>query len=171
MPVRSAFLFVVLVSACSRPPAPVRDPSQADLELNQVSVRSYSGGTLRVVTTADRLDVFREAGNPGDLVAHDAGVLLVRDGTRLTAPLVTGNFLTGQLVGQGGVTMVGQGGLQAKSPSVAFDRTQGAGGMASSDAGLWMSQPGLTLTADGFVMDLADEHATFVRAKTDFSAR
>ena len=165
---RWALFLVVLCGACSRPASPQRDPTKADLALKQVSVRSYSGGSLRVVTTADTLDVFREAGTPGDLVAHDAGVLLVRDGTRLTAPLVTGNFLSGQLEGTGGVVMFGKGGLRAKSPHVAFDRAQGAGGMASSDAGVWLAQPGLTLTADGFVMDLADEHATFERAKTEF---
>lgn len=134
-----------------------------------VSVRSYSGGSLRVLTTADSLEVFRETGTPGDLVARDAGVLIVRDGTKLLAPRVTGNFLSGQLEGSGGVTMTGPGGVVGRSEHVAFDRAQGAAGVASTDAGVWLSQPGLTLEAQSFVMDMADEHATFEQAKTAFT--
>jgi hypothetical protein len=134
-----------------------------------VSVRSYSGGALRVLTTADSLEVFREVGTPGDLVARDAGVLIVRDGTKLKAPRVTGNFLSGQLEGSGGVTMTGPGGVLGRSEHVAFDRAQGAAGVASTDAGVWLSQPGLTLEAQRFVMDMADEHATFEQAKTVFA--
>jgi hypothetical protein len=136
-----------------------------------VSIRSYSAGSLHVITTADSLEVFQAEGTPGDLVARDAGVLLVRDGTRLLAPRVTGNFLSGQLEGTGGVTMSGPGGVKGRSDHVAFDRTQGAGGMASTDASVWLTQPGLKLEADGFVMDLGDEHATFERARTEFAPR
>lgn len=134
-------------------------------------MRSYSGGALRVVTTADRLDAYREVGTPGDLRAVDAGVTIVRDGTLLRAPVVTGNFLSGQLQGSGGVTMLGKGDVRAATESVFFDRNQGTAGVASSDAGLVFDQPGTTLTASGFVVDLADEHLSFTDAKTELRPR
>lgn len=159
----------LLCFACERPaPPPPRDPSQADLALTGVTIRSYTRGELQVVTTAQKLDAFREVGTPGDLVALDAGVLLVRDGTRLTAPVVRGNFLNGQLEGSGGVTMVGPKGLQGATERVAFDRTQGTAGVASSDAGVSLTQPGSELRATGFSVDLADEHVTFDQPTTRF---
>lgn len=168
---RNGLLALVVLAACSRPAPPPRDPSQADLQLRRVSVRSYSGGELRVVTTADVLDVFREAGTPGDLVAHDAGVLVVRDGTRITAPLVTGNFVAGRLEAEGGVRLTGRDGVVARSPRVTFDRSEGAGGVASSDAGVWVERPGASLEARAFVMDLAAERAAFEDVSSDFSPR
>jgi len=174
MPDVSRFLHCALVlvtfTACTRPtPQPVRDPSHPDLRLEQVAIRSWSGDTLRVVTTATRLDVFREVGTPGDVVASDAGVLLVADGTRLSAPVVTGNLFSGQFVGQGGVRLEGPNSLRAATPTVAFDRAQGVGGLAWSDAGVVLTQPGLHLEASGFSFDVVDEHATFDDAKTRFS--
>lgn len=162
---------VVLLLACERPAQPVRDGNHPDLRLEGVAVRSWSGDQLRVVTTATRLDVTRELGTPGDITAWDAGVLLVSDGTRLHAPLVTGNLFAGQFVGQGGVTMTGRGGLEAATPTVAFDRALGTGGLASSDAGVVLSQPGLRLEAAAFSYDLGDEHATFEQAKTRFEPK
>ena len=174
MPAVSRFLHcalvVVICSACTKPMAqPVRDPSHPDLRLEQVAIRSWSGDKLRVVTTATRLDVFREVGTPGEVVALDAGVLLVADGTRLSAPVVTGNLFSGQFVGHGGVTLVGPNSLQAATPTVSFDRALGTGGLAWSDAGVVLTQPGLHLEATGFSFDVVDEHATFDEAKTKFS--
>lgn len=166
----SALLLLVLHTvACTKPPppAPARDPSQADLSLSGVTVRSYAAGALRVVTTADSLDAFREVGTPGDLRARDAGVTIVRDGTLLRAPLVSGNFLSGQLEGTGGVTMVGPSGVRAQTERVFFDRAQGTAGVASSDAGLRYEQQGTHLTASSFVLDLADEHVVFTDAQTE----
>ena len=164
---RLCFL-IVLACSCSRPAQPVRDPSHPDLRLEQVSIRSWSNDTLRVVTTANRLDVFREVGNPGDVVVHDAGVLIVRDGTQLSAPLVTGNLFSGQFEGKGGVKLAGPNEVRASSPSVTFDRAQGAAGIASSDAGVQLTRPGLKLEASAFTFDVADEHASFEQAKTEF---
>ncbi len=158
-----------LMGSCSRPPQPVRDPSHSDLRLERVAIRSWSADTLRVVTTADRLDVFREVGNPGDVVVYDAGVLLVSDGTRLSAPLVTGNVFSGQFEGKGGVTLAGPNDLRAATPTVAFDRTLGTTGQASSDAGVVLTRPGVHLEATGFTFDVADEHATFEQAKSEFT--
>lgn len=166
----SIYVSLALAVSCAKPPAPpVRDSSQADLSLQGVTVRSYSGGSLRVVTTADRLDAFRDVGTPGDLRALDAGVTIVRDGTLLRAPTVTGNFLSGQLEGSGGVTMFGKNGSRGVTERVFFDRNQGAAGMASSDAGLVFDQPGTKLTASSFVVDLADEHVTFSDATTELT--
>jgi hypothetical protein len=159
----------LVLFACERPaPPPLRDPSQADLALTGVTIRSYTRGELQVVTTAQKLDAFREVGTPGDLLALDAGILLVRDGTRLTAPMVRGNFLSGQLEGSGGVAMVGPKGMRGATERVAFDRTQGTAGVASSDAGVSLTQPGSELRASGFTADLADEHVTFDDATTRF---
>jgi hypothetical protein len=166
---RGLLIFTIVLSGCSRPPQPVRDPSHPDLRLERVAIRSWSGDQLRVITTATRLDVFREVGTPGDVVAYDAGVLLVADGTKLSAPLVTGNLFSGQFVGSGGVRMAGPKGLSAATPSVAFDRALGTAGQASSDAGLVLTQPGFHLESTGFTFDVADEHATFEQARTDFS--
>lgn len=161
-------MLVLALCSCSRPAQPVRDPSHPDLRLEQVAIRSWSNDTLRVVTTASRLDVFREVGTPGDVVVHDAGVLIVRDGTQLGAPLVTGNLFSGQFVGTGGVTMRGPNELRASSPLVAFDRAQGVAGLASSDAGLQLTRPGMRLEAASFTFDVADEHASFEQARTEF---
>ncbi len=158
-----------LMGSCSRPPQPVRDPSHPDLRLERAAIRSWSADTLRVVTTADRLDMFREVGNPGDVVVYDAGVLLVADGTRLSAPLVTGNLFSGQFEGKGGVTLAGPNNLRAATPTVAFDRTLGTTGQASSDAGVVLTRPGVHLEAAGFTLDVADEHATFEQAKSEFT--
>jgi hypothetical protein len=153
--------FIVMLTSCSKGPVPIRNPYAPDLELSSVLVRSYSNGQLKAVTRADRLEVFRESGTPGELVAHDAGVDLASDGTHLTAPLVRGNFMQGQLLGEGGVAMRTPQGLEGRTPRVWFDRNAGEGGQASSDAGVWLSQPQFELTADGFVMDLSSQHATF----------
>lgn len=165
------YVSLVLAVGCAKPPAPppARDPTQADLSLQGVTVRSYSGGALRVVTTADRLDAFRDVGTPGDLRALDAGVTIVRDGTLLRAPLVTGNFLNGQLEGSGGVTMFGTNGSRGATDRVFFDRNQGAAGVASSDAGLVFDQPGTKLTASSFTVDLADEHVSMTDATTELT--
>jgi hypothetical protein len=161
-------VILLLMCSCSRPAQPVRDPSHPDLRLEQVAIRSWSNDTLRVVTTASRLDVFREIGNPGDVVVHDAGVLIVRDGSQLTAPLVTGNLFSGQFEGKGGVTLSGPNQLRAVSPVVSFDRAQGTAGLASSDAGVELTRPGLRLEAASFTFDVADEHASFEQVKTEF---
>ena len=141
----------------------MRDPSLPDLRLEQVAIRSWSSDQLTSVTTAQRLDFFREVGTPGDVIAWDAGVLLVADGTRVSAPLVTGNMFSGQFEGKGGVVMSGPGELRAQTPVVAFDRNAG---LASGDAGVVLTQPGLVLEAKGFSFDLAEQHATFDQAKT-----
>lgn len=167
---RLVYLCVLVLVGCERPaPPPERDPTKADLSLENVTIRSYDRGQLQVVTTAQRLDAFREVGTPGDLVALDAGVLLVRDGTQLSAPVVRGNFLAGQLEGQGGVTLRGPKGLSGHTDHVTFDRQQGTAGLAFSDAGVVLTQPGSRLTATGFTADLADEHITFENAQTRFS--
>ncbi len=158
-----------LMCSCSRPPQPVRDPSHPDLRLERVAIRSWSADTLRVVTTATRLDVFREVGTPGDVVVYDAGVLLIADGTRLSAPLVTGNLFSGQFEGTGGVTLAGPNLLRATTPTVAFDRSVGAAGQAASDAGIVLTRPRLRIEATGFTFDVADEQATFEQAKSDFT--
>ncbi len=163
------WLTLSLMCSCSRPPQPVRDPSHPDLRLERVAIRSWSADSLRVVTTASRLDVFREVGTPGDVVVYDAGVLLIADGTRLTAPLVTGNFFSGQFEGRGGVTLAGPHELRAATPTVAFVSARGTAGQASSDAGIVLTRPGLQLEATGFTFDLAEEHATFEQAKTKFN--
>ena len=167
--VRSFQLSALVLCCCSRPPQPMRDPSFPDLRLERVAIRSWSGDQLRVLTTATRLDVFREIGTPGDVVAYDAGVLLIADGTQLSAPLVTGNLFAGQFVGQGGVHLAGPQALSADTSTVAFDRALGAGGQATSDAGLVLSRPGFHLESTGFSFDVADEHATFDDAKTRFA--
>ena len=155
-----------MLCACSAPPEPVRDPSRPDLRLERVAIRSWSADKLRVVMTATRLDLFREVGTPGEVVATDAGLLNVADGSRLTAPLVTGNIFSGQFEGKGGVRMAGPGSLAAGTPTVAFDR---AAGLASSDAGVVLTRPGLRLEAQSFSYDVGEEHATFEGAKTDFA--
>ena len=160
---------LVLMFSCARPPQPVRDASHPDLRLERVAIRSWSGDVLRVVTTANRLDVFREVGTPGDVVVYDAGVLLIADGTRLSAPLVTGNFFAGQFEATGGVQLAGPNELRAATPTVAFDSKLGTAGQASSDAGVVLTRPGLRLQATGFTFDLADERATFEQVKTDFT--
>lgn len=156
-------LAVLVLCACSRPAQPIRDPSLPDLQLEQVAIRSWSSNQLQVVTTAKRLDFFREVGTPGDVIAWDAGVLLVGDGTQVSAPMVTGNLFSGQFEGKGGVLMTGPGELRALTPTVAFDRNAG---LASGDAGVVLTQPGLLLEADAFSFDLAEQHATFDQART-----
>ena len=131
-----------------------------------MAIRSWSGDTLRVITTATRLDVFREVGTPGDVKAYDAGVFLVADGTRLSAPEVTGNLFSGQFEGRGGVRLVGPNSLIAATPTVAFDRTAG---LVSSDAGVVLTRPGMRLEATAFSFEVAEEHATFEQARTNFT--
>lgn len=160
---------LLFLGACPRPPQPVRDPTHPDLRLDRVAIRSWSNDQLRVLTTATRMDVFREIGTPGEVIAWDAGVLLLADGTQLSAPLVTGNLFAGQFTGKGGVTLAGPRSLRADTETVTFDRAQGAGGLAASDAGVVLTQPGLRLTATGFTFDVADEHATFDQARTEFA--
>ena len=156
-------LAMLVLCACSRPAQPVRDPSLPDLQLEQVAIRSWSANELQVVTTAQRLDFFREVGTPGEVIAWDAGVLLVGDGTQVSAPMMTGNLFSGQFEGKGGVLMTGPGELRARTPTVAFDRNAG---LASGDGGVVLTQPGLLLEASTFSFDLAEQHATFENAKT-----
>ena len=44
------------------------------------------------------------------MIAWDAGILLVGDGTEVRAPLVTGNLFSGQFEGKGGVQLRGRAG-------------------------------------------------------------
>lgn len=155
-------------AACSRPQAPSRDPSHPDLSLERVTVRSWEGTGLRVITTADSLSMSREGGAAGALVARDAGVTVLRDGTRVTAPLVTGNFLSGELEGEGGVRLTGPNELRAESPRVAYSRARG---LASSDAGVVVTQPGVELKAAGFTADVPEQSAEFEQADTRFTPR
>ena len=134
-----------------------------------VDIVPVSNGTeLRVVTTADSLSMTREGGAAGALVAFDAGVTVVRDGTHVTAPLVRGNFLAGDLEGEGGVSLRGANGLTAASPRVAYSRNLG---LASSDAGVVVQQPGLVINAAGFTANVVDETAEFQQADTRFTPR
>lgn len=163
-------VLLLLVTACTRAPEPPpAGPLHPDLRLQGVAIRSWAGAELRVITTATRLDLYRERGPPGEVVASDAGVRFVSNGSLLRAPLVTGNLFAGQFVGQGGVTLDGPGGLRAQTERVAFDRALGAGGEASSDAGVRLTQPGLELQAAGFTFDVNDEHATFFDVRSTFS--
>ena len=159
---------LLLLSACAKPQPPARDPSHPDLTLERVTVRSWDGTELRVVTTADSLSMTREGGAAGALVAFDAGVTVVRDGTHVTAPLVRGNFLAGDLEGEGGVSLRGANGLTAASPRVAYSRNLG---LASSDAGVVVQQPGLVINAAGFTANVVDETAEFQQADTRFTPR
>lgn len=159
---------MVLLLACARPEQAQRDPSGPDLVLERVTVRSWAGTELRVVTTADSLELAREGGDPGALTALDAGVTVLRDGTHVTAPVVRGNFLSGELEGEGGVRLRGPNELEAESPRVAYSRSRG---VASSDAGVVVQQPGMTLNAAAFTADVVQQTAVFEQADTKFAPR
>lgn len=162
-------LSLVLVGCQQPSPVQTRAPPKADLVLSKVRLRSWSDGALTAVTTAERLEVSRQTGERGAVQAFDAGVLFVKQGALVTAPLVQGNFLAGQLEASGGVTMKGREGVHAQAPRVDFERAQGSAGVASGDAGLRFSRPGLDVEADAFSLDVGDEHATFDGIRSTFS--
>lgn len=159
------FLLVLTLSSCARPSQPVRDPSHPDLTLENVTVRSWNGAELRVITTAESLSLSREGGAAGMLTALDAGITVLRDGTHVTAPLVTGNFLAGDVEGQGGVKLSAPNEVRGQSPRVAYSRSLG---IASSDAGVVVTQPGMTLEATGFTANVPEQSAEFENADTRF---
>jgi hypothetical protein len=151
---------VVLLAACSRSAPPARASAGADLQLKNVSIRTYSEGILKAVTTADGLDVFQQLGQAGDFVAVDAGIRVVRDGTWVTSTRITGNTLSGHLMGHD-VAVFGAKEVRGGSPRVNVERALRPNAHASSDAGVWLSQPGLQLTGEGFEMELESEYARF----------
>ena len=159
-----------LVSGCDvqvrARPAPT-----ADLVLTKARLRSWSDGQLTALTTAERIEVSRESGVPGSVAALDAGVLFVKQGAQVRAPEIRGNFLSGQLEATGGVTMVGRGNSRATSERISFDRSQGANGVASTDAGVHFTRPGLEVDADAFSIDIAEESATFEGIRSTFTRR
>ncbi|MGV3624103.1 MAG: hypothetical protein ACO1OB_25020 [Archangium sp.] len=159
---------VLTLLSCARPSQPAREPSHPDLTLRNVTVRAWGGNGLRVVTTADSLWLSREGGAAGTLSARDAGITVIRDGVHVTAPLVTGNFLAGDVEGQGGVTLTAPNELRGESPRVAYSRSLG---LASSDAGVVVTQPGMRLDATGFTANVPEQSAEFDNADTRFTAK
>lgn len=156
---------VLALLSCARPSQPVRDPSHPDLTLENVTVLSWNGTELRVITTADSLSLSREGGAAGMLTARDAGITVIRDGTHVTAPIVTGNFLAGDVEGQGGVKLTAPNEVKGESPRVAYSRSLG---IASSDAGVIVTQPGMSLEATGFTANVPEQSAEFENADTRF---
>lgn len=167
------FVTACFAFACTNARPTVNDGgvSAADLELRGVAVRSYSGGALRVITTADRLEVFREVGTRGAVVGLDAGVWLASDGTTVHAPFVNGNLLDGHLEATGGVRLQNPRGRTASSPRMTVERFQSGTGVISSDAGLILDEPGLHLEATEFEFDLGEERATFMDARSTVGTR
>ncbi len=88
---------------CAAPPPQRPDAPQADLALTRVTVRSWEGARLKLLATADSLEVFREGASSGFFMAHDAGVTVMSDGLTLVAPSVQGNFVEGRFGGDAGV--------------------------------------------------------------------
>lgn len=152
---------------CAPSPSPKTAQALPDLRLEQVAARSWSNDKLALISTASRLEVFREVGTPGDFVAYDVALTFPSHGTRLSAPLVTGNLLSGQFTGQGGVRLEGPDSLRGAAPTVSFDRARGSGGEAWSDAGVVLTRPRLRLEATAFAFDVAEERASFHQVKTE----
>lgn len=102
------------------------------------------------------------------LTAFDAGITVLRDGTHVTAPRVTGNFLAGDVEGQGGVKLTAPNDVKGESPRVAYSRSLG---IASSDSGVIVTQPGMTLEAKGFTANVPEQSAEFEQADTRFAPK
>jgi hypothetical protein len=152
-------LTVLLLLACQQAPAPtVLGPPPAELVMERVLVRQTRNGALTFVAKTPYLEMSRG----GDrLFAVDAGIALPGGGVDLEAGALFGSLRSGELEGRGGVELRGRDGLNASSPSVSFARSQGGGGLASSDAGLRVLRRGSTLTASAFTLDLAEQRADF----------
>lgn len=159
-------LGVVATFACASPTPERRDSFPPDITLEGVTLREYQGSAPRVVATMSHVELFRACGTPGDIRALDASVDLPAQGAHIEAPVVTGNALSARLEGSGGVVFRGRDGTSGSSPSATYDRALGAGGQVSSDAGVQLQHPQLSLEAAGVVLDLADERAVFDHAVT-----
>lgn len=121
--------------------------------------------------SAQQVDFWREDEALARFSATETQVELPSSGARVTAPRVTGHTLRGELKGEGGVHLEGRDGTQATTPYVQFERSQGEQGTVFSDGGLELTQPGFHLSADAFVLDVAQEHGRFENVKTTFTAQ
>jgi len=159
----ASWVWVLAAGCLEKPTYAPRDNIPPDIDLHGVTLRQYRGGSLAMVGTAPRVQVERYNAN---LWAWDASVALVRSGATLAAVSLTGN-LDQQYVEGAEVTLVTDGGVVATSPRVLFERSAGAAGGASSDAGLRLVRaPDLELEAAGFTLDFAEEQAVLDQPRT-----
>lgn len=168
---RAPFLVLLLVPSGCRVAAPT-EPAELppDVALERVMARQYRGSRLEVVATSAKVGFHREGVAAGQVIAQQVRLDSLSDGLQLEARRVSGDALGGVLVGEHvhGATASG---AVVDSPVATFDRNVGLRGTASSDAGIHVTRPSMTLDAAAGSLDLAAEHVEFSGVVSTFGGR
>jgi hypothetical protein len=166
-----AAISLVFAAACDRHDAPRPSSSAPEIELHVVTMRQFRGNALDLVAQAPTVTLFRQS---GELEASNATVFLPASEMEITANRITGNAWQSRLTGDDGVTFRSTGGaatpqraFRGTTPRATFDRSAGAQGTASSDAGISLVATTFSLQAREFEVDFATQHATFIDASTN----
>jgi hypothetical protein len=167
---RTLCLSLLLLTACgvTKPIQPTELPP--DLALERVTVRQYRGSQPQLVATAASLGLHREGAAAGQVIAKTVGLDLVANGLHVDAQRVTGDALGGVLQGEV-VHAITSSGALVDSPLATLDRNLGEGGTASSDAGIHVTHPSMTLDARAGSFELGSERAELQDVKSTFRGR
>ncbi len=131
--------------------------------MERVALVHTQGARATVEASAPRVELSRSTSG---LLAFDAGIHLLGRDVFVQAGRLEGSLDQGHLEGSSGVTLRTAQGTTGTSPRVSFDRSAGAQGGASSDAGVRLRGDGFALEAQGFEADFADERVVFDRPVT-----
>ncbi len=155
---RLAVPLLLLVSCTppAAPPAPAK--SGPDVVMDGVRVRQVRGVETVVEATSPHVELDRAT---GDFRGDDAGAWLPASGLTVQAHQARGNVGARVIEGSDGVELRGRDGLVGRAPTARFEKGAGEQGQASSDAGVRVTKPGVTLDARGFTYDVATESAVF----------
>jgi uncharacterized protein (DUF2237 family) len=167
-----ATLLVLALAPTSCRVAPSTAPPEMppDVALERVLARQYRGSRLEVVATSQTLGFHREGVAAGHVIAQQVTVDSLSDGLQLQSRRVSGDALSGVLVGEQVHASTANGAI-VDSPVATFDRNAGASGTASSDAGIHVTHPSMTLDAAAGSFDLAAEHVDLSGVVSTFGGR
>lgn len=127
--------------------------------LSEVSVRRVEGPQLTHLATTPTLSYWPSESR---LEARAAHLQMLGDGLHLEGAVLSGGVLSGQAEGID-VELVADGGVRGEAHLARYLRAEG---VVDGDAGVRASQPGLSLDAGSFRVDLKQRVAEFGDAVT-----
>lgn len=159
-------LALLLLPACRRD-APRGGEMPPDIVLEQATVQQYRGSQTQLVARTPSLSFYRQGALSGQVEATDVVVEVKTNGLRIEAERITGDAIRGALDGRT-VRATTPTGTKVSSPAAHFDRSLGAEGTATTDAGVLVTHPSFTLEAQSGSVDLETQRAALeqVRSRT-----
>lgn len=138
-----------------------------DIILERATVHEFRADSTLLVARTPSLSFFRQGAKAGQLVATEIVVDVRANGLHLEADEVSGDAVRGVLHGRV-VRALTQSGTTVTSLAADFDRSRGAGGTATTDAGVQVVHPAFTLEAQSGSWDLDEERASLQNVETQY---